>query len=66
MFLPPYAPELQPAERLWPLTNEPLANEDFETLDERDEGLAERGCILADDPDQIRAHTLFEWWPHYN
>ncbi len=21
-FLPPYTPELQPAERLWPLTNE--------------------------------------------
>ena len=24
-FLPPYSPELQPAERLWPLTNEPIA-----------------------------------------
>jgi DDE superfamily endonuclease len=23
-FLPPYAPALQPAERLWPLTNEAL------------------------------------------
>jgi DDE superfamily endonuclease len=25
-FLPPYAPELQPAERLWPLTHEALAH----------------------------------------
>jgi hypothetical protein len=25
-FLPAYSPELQPAERLWPLTNEVLAN----------------------------------------
>ena len=25
-FLPPYTPELQPAERLWPLTNEAVAN----------------------------------------
>jgi transposase len=25
-FLPPYSPELQPAEHLWPLINEPLAN----------------------------------------
>jgi hypothetical protein len=25
-FLPPYSPELQPAERLWPLTNAALAN----------------------------------------
>lgn len=29
--LPPYSPELQPAERLWPLVNEPLANQAFET-----------------------------------
>jgi len=25
-FLPAYSPELPPAERLWPLTNEPIAN----------------------------------------
>jgi integrase len=31
MFLPPYSPELQPAERLWPLTNEPIANRYSET-----------------------------------
>ncbi len=30
--LPPYSPELQPAERLWPLINEPIANQAFETL----------------------------------
>jgi hypothetical protein len=32
-FLPPYSLELQPAERLWPLTNEPLANRHFQDLD---------------------------------
>jgi transposase len=26
LFLPPYSPELQPAEHLWPLTNAPLTN----------------------------------------
>jgi transposase len=31
--LPPYSPELQPAERLWPLVNEPLANRTFDTLE---------------------------------
>jgi len=66
MFLPPYSPQIQPAERLWPLTNEPIVNEYFETLGELDEVLAERCRILADDQDQIRAHTLFEWWPHHN
>lgn len=32
VFLPPYAPELQPAEHLWPLSNEPLANRAFVSL----------------------------------
>ena len=32
-FLPPYSPELQLAERLWPLTNEALANRYFHDLD---------------------------------
>jgi hypothetical protein len=31
-FLPPYSPELQPAERLWPLTNEALANRHYPGL----------------------------------
>jgi len=66
MFLPPCSPQIQPAERLWPLTDEPLVNQYFETLDELDEVLAERCRILANDQDQIRAHTLFEWWPQYN
>ena len=47
MFLPPYSPQIQPAERLWPLTNEPIVNEYFETLEELDEVLAERCRILA-------------------
>ena len=66
MFLPAYSPELQPAEHLWPLTDEALANTHFETLNDLDEALAERCRILADDPDQIRANTLFHWWPKHN
>ena len=30
--LPPYSPELQPAERLWALTDATIANTWFETL----------------------------------
>lgn len=66
MFLPAYSPELQPAEHLWPLTDEALANVHFETLGDLDDILAERCRILADDPDQIRANTLFHWWPEHN
>src|SRR3954466_10709360 len=46
-----------------PLTNEPIVNQYFETLEELDEVLAERCRILAEDQDQITAHTLFESWP---
>jgi hypothetical protein len=32
VFLPPYSPELQPAERLWPLVDEPIVNRHFASL----------------------------------
>ncbi len=62
-FLPPYSPELQPAERLWPLTNEGVANRLFADLDELEGVLAKRCVALADQPDLIRSHTLYHWWP---
>lgn len=63
-FLPPYAPELQPAERLWPLTNEALANRHFQSLDEL-QAVQEQRCLrLQTMPKVIRAHTHFHWWPH--
>jgi hypothetical protein len=62
-FLPPYSPELQPAERLWPPTDEVVANRHFEDLDEIDAVVGERCRGLADDPDRLRGQTLFHWWP---
>jgi transposase len=57
--LPPYSPELQPAERLWPLTNEPLANRHFHDLDAL-QGVQEQRCLtLQAMPEVIRAHTNF-------
>ncbi|WP_223969178.1 IS630 family transposase [Thermus thermophilus] len=32
VFLPPYSPELQPVERVWPLVNEAVANRYFRDL----------------------------------
>jgi transposase len=61
--LPPYSPELQPAERLWPLTNEPLANRSSATLAELDAVLGDRCAALAVQPATVRAYTLFHWWP---
>jgi transposase len=61
--LPPYAPELQPAEHLWPLTNAPLANVRFPDLPTLEEVQAQRCLALQQQPDLIRQHTLFHWWP---
>jgi transposase len=62
LFLPAYSPELQPAERLWPLTNEPIANRSFESLDELEVVPFERCQRLLQQLDLIRGLTFFHWW----
>ena len=62
-YRPPYSPELQPAERMWPLVNEAVAHRYFETLEEMMEVVAERCQVLSADPATVRKHTLFHWWP---
>lgn len=61
--LPAYSPELQPAEKLWPLTNEPLVNKRFETLTDLEAVQATRCQTLAVMTEQVRGRTLFHWWP---
>jgi transposase len=63
LFLPPYAPELQPAEHLWPLTNTALVNRHFSSIDELEAVQAQRCLALQMRPDLIRSSTLFTWWP---
>lgn len=63
MLLPSHSPELQPAERLWPLTNEPIINEFFETLDDLEQALFKRCRALLKQHDLIRGLTCFHWWP---
>jgi DDE superfamily endonuclease len=63
LFLPSHSPELQPAERLWPLSNEPLANRVVTSLDELEQLQAERCCWLQAHPEMIRGRTSFHWWP---
>jgi DDE superfamily endonuclease len=46
VFLPPYSPELQPCEHLWPLSNEAIANRRFESLDELQEVQAQQRVAL--------------------
>jgi hypothetical protein len=63
VFLPPSAPELQPAERLWPLVDEPVANRAFADLDALEAVLVDRCRRLEADRPRLRAHTQFNWWP---
>ena len=47
-FLPTGSPpELQPAERLWPLTNEAIANRLFEQISQIEDALVERWVQLC-------------------
>jgi transposase len=64
LFLPPYSPELQPAEHLWPLTNTVLHNRHFASIDELEEAQAQRCLALQVRRDLICSTTLFSWWPH--
>jgi len=43
------------------LVDEPVANRHFATLADLDAVVAERRRRL--DPDTIRPHTSFHWWP---
>ncbi len=63
LFLPPYSPELQPAEHLWPLTNTALINRHFATIDDLEDAQFARCLALQQRPDLIRSTTRFHWWP---
>ena len=62
-FLPAASPELQPAERVWPLSNEGVANRHFEQIEDLEEALIERCVALCDQPEVIRSNTRYHRWP---
>jgi transposase len=62
MFLPPYSPELQPAEKLWPLLKESVANRGFANIEEIEDTLEKRCRYLSSNEKIIQGHTLFHWW----
>jgi hypothetical protein len=63
-FLPSHSPELQPSERLWPLSNEGLANHHFEQIEELEEALVDRCVALGDQPELVRSYLRYRWWPN--
>lgn len=62
LFLPPYSPELQPAEKLWPLIREAAANQQFKSIEELENVIEARCRRMTEEPELIRGHTLYHWW----
>src|SRR3954468_18272233 len=61
VYLPPSSPAPSPAEHLWPVLDEPLANQYFDTLADLERTVADRCRVL--DGDQLPLGTNFHWWP---
>jgi len=63
LHLPPYTPELSPAEPVVPLLREAVANESFPSLEALQERLVERCVYLQEHPEVIPGGAGFEWLP---
>jgi transposase len=63
LFLPPYTPELQPAEHLWELVDEPIINTHVADIETLDAIVSDRCAQLAQDRQTIKGRTGFHWWP---
>jgi hypothetical protein len=59
--LPPCTPELQPAEPLWPLVREVVANRGYEALGEMEPDLVDRCRWLIAQPEVVRGAVGFAW-----
>ncbi len=64
VFQPAYTPEMQPAETLWTLVDEPVVNQHIPTLEALDDIISTRCAALAGDRPNIRSHAGFHWWPN--
>src|SRR5207237_201734 len=63
LFLPPYTPELQPAEHLWEVVDEPIINKHIPDLETLDAIVSERCAALANDRQTLKGRAGFHWWP---
>jgi len=63
LLLPPHSPELQPAEHLWSVTDIPLVNQHFLTLEHLQHTLEPHLAWLETQTERVRSLTHFHWWP---
>jgi transposase len=62
--LPPYTPELNPAENLWPLVKEGVANESFKELGALEKRVCRRVRTISEDRELISSRLSYHWWPN--
>ncbi len=63
LVLPSHAPELQPCEHVWQLSDAPLINRHLQDVEELEEVQLARCAVLQERRELIRSATLFPWWP---
>lgn len=63
LFQPPYTPEVQPAEHLWPLIDQPFVNQTVDSLATLQTMVCDRCRWLEAHPAIVRSATCFSWWP---
>lgn len=62
VFLPPYSPEINPAEHIWDTLREnAIGNTVFSSLDAADKALSEGLLSLELDPARMQTLTGFDW-----
>lgn len=61
LSIPAYTPELNPAERVWPLVKEGVANRAHESLEELEQRVCARCQKIK--AGEVSARTKYHWWP---
>lgn len=62
LYLPPYSPELNPAEQVFRHLRKVLANRVFDTLDDLEIALCDALRLLFDQPEIVVSLTNYPWW----
>ena len=62
--LPAYTPELNPAETLWPLVKEGVANESFKDLSALERRVCRRVRRISEDRERLASRLNYHWWPN--
>lgn len=61
LFLPPYSPELNPAERFFGELRKSTANQIFQTIEGQETAIEARLNLLADDTEGMKQLLGYEW-----